>query len=262
MNIAASNVEMELGGSQILKGISLDAAGKEFIGIIGPNGSGKSTLLKCIYRVLKPTGGAVMLDGKRLEQYRVKETARKLAVVSQHNYYNFEFSIEEIVLMGRSPHKKTMERDNPEDYRIVDECLKKVGMQDYRGRVFSSLSGGEQQRIILARALAQKTDSLILDEPTNHLDIKYQLQLLDIVKKLGITVIGAFHDLNIAAAYCDRIYALKAGKIVAGGTPEEVITEELIRDLYEVEASVGKDEYGMINITYRPLHVQQDLRKN
>ncbi|MDO4322253.1 MAG: ABC transporter ATP-binding protein [Lachnospiraceae bacterium] len=262
MNIAASNVKMELSGNQILKGISLNVSNKEFIGIIGPNGSGKSTLLKCIYRVLKPTGGVVMMDGKSLDQYRVKETAKRLAVVSQHNYYNFEFSIEEIVLMGRAPHKKTMERDNPEDYRIVEECLKKVGMQNYRGRVFSTLSGGEQQRIILARALAQKTESLILDEPTNHLDIKYQLQLLDIVKNLGIMVIGAFHDLNIAAAYCDKIYALKAGQIVASGTPEEVITEELIKDLYEVDASISRDKYGMINITYHPLHIQREIAKD
>mgnify|MGYP000087278276 FL=1 len=160
-------------------------------------------------------------------------------------------------MMGRAPHKKTMERDNAEDYKIVEECLEKVGMLPYRHRVFSSLSGGEQQRIILARALAQKTDCLILDEPTNHLDIKYQLQLLDIVKSLGITVIGALHDLNIAAAYCDRIYAMKNGRLVACGTPEEVITEDFIHMLYEVDATVKKDEYGMLNVTYHPLHVKK-----
>ncbi|MFQ7716405.1 MAG: ABC transporter ATP-binding protein [Blautia sp.] len=170
---------------------------------MGPNGSGKSTLLKCYLPCTEARyRRVIMLDGKPLSEYKVKVKA--LAVVSQHNYYNFEFSVQEIVMMGRAPHKKTMERDNAEDYKIVEECLEKVGMLPYRHRVFSSLSGGEQQRIILARALAQKTDCLILDEPTNHLDIKYQLQLLDIVKSLGITVIGALHDLNIAAAYCDR----------------------------------------------------------
>ena len=227
------------------------------VGIIGPNGSGKSTLLKCIYRVLKPDTGVIMLDGKPLNEYKVKDSAKALAVVSQHNYYNFEFSVQEIVMMGRAPHKKTMERDNAEDYKIVEECLEKVGMLPYRHRVFSSLSGGEQQRIILARALAQKTDCLILDEPTNHLDIKYQLQLLDIVKSLGVTVIGALHDLNIAAAYCDRIYAMKNGRLVACGTPEEVITEDFIHMLYEVDATVKKDEYGMLNVTYHPLHVKK-----
>ena len=131
----------------------------------------------------------------------------------------------------------------------------KSGNASYRHRVFS-LSGGEQQRIILARALAQK-NCLILDEPTNHLDIKYQLQLLDIVKSLGITVVGALHDLNIAAAYCDRIYAMKNGRLVACGTPEEVITEDFIHMLYEVDATVKKDEYGMLNVTYHPLHVKK-----
>lgn len=259
MILTASDIEMELGNNHILNKISLEVKEKEFIGIIGPNGSGKSTFLKCIYRVLKPTGGVVLLDGKELEGYKIKETARKMAVVSQHNYYNFEFSVEDIVMMGRSPHKKVMERDTPEDYGIVEKALEQVGMLSYKGRVFSSLSGGEQQRIILARALAQKTDSLILDEPTNHLDIKYQLQLLDIVKQLGITTLGAFHDLNIAAAYCDKIYALKSGKIIAGGKPEEVLTSELIEELYEVKSTVKKDEYGMLHVTYQPLHRQEKL---
>ena len=287
MKLTASDIHVELGGNEILKGIDAAIKEKEFVGIIGPNGSGKSTLLKCIYRVLKPDTGVIMLDGKPLNEYKVKDSAKALAVVSQHNYYNFEFSVQEIVMMGRAPHKKTMERDNAEDYKIVEECLEKVGMLPYRHRVFSSLSGGEQQRIILARALAQKTDCLILDEPTNHLDImskeileealrnytgtvlyvshdryfinrtEYQLQLLDIVKSLGVTVIGALHDLNIAAAYCDRIYAMKNGRLVACGTPEEVITEDFIHMLYEVDATVKKDEYGMLNVTYHPLHVKK-----
>lgn len=257
MKLLTEGIEVTLGGNQILKGIDTAIKEKEFVGIIGPNGSGKSTFLKCIYRVLKPDHGAILLDGKNLEDYRIKDSAKELAVVSQHNYYNFEFSVQEIVLMGRAPHKKTMERDTAEDYQIAEECLEKVGMQSYRNRIFSSLSGGEQQRIILARALAQKTNCLILDEPTNHLDIKYQLQLLDIVKSLGVTVIGALHDLNIAAAYCDRIYALKDGRIVAEGTPEEVITEAFIKELYEVDATVRKDEFGMLNITYHPLHVKR-----
>mgnify|MGYP000706062085 CR=1 FL=1 len=245
------------GETAALSHISFHLMPEEFLAVVGPSGCGKSTLLKCIYRVLKPDTGVIMLDGKPLSEYKVKDSAKALAVVSQHNYYNFEFSVQEIVMMGRAPHKKTMERDNAEDYKIVEECLEKVGMLPYRHRVFSSLSGGEQQRIILARALAQKTDCLILDEPTNHLDIKYQLQLLDIVKSLGITVIGALHDLNIAAAYCDRIYAMKNGRLVACGTPEEVITENFIHMLYEVDATVKKDEYGMLNVTYHPLHVKK-----
>ena len=250
MKLTASDIHVELGGNEILKGIDAAIKEKEFVGIIGPNGSGKSTLLKCIYRVLKPDTGVIMLDGKPLSEYKVKDSAKALAVVSQHNYYNFEFSVQEIVMMGRAPHKKTMERDNAEDYKIVEECLEKVGMLPYRHRVFSSLSGGEQQRIILARALAQKTDCLILDEPTNHLDIKYQLQLLDIVKSLGITVIGALHDLNIAAAYCDKIYVLKDGVLEGYGTPEEVLTPELIRRIYKVEAEIVYDSHGKMHILF------------
>lgn len=126
-------------------------------------------------------------------------------------------------------------------------------MLGFIDRIFSTLSGGEQQRIILARALAQQTECLILDEPTNHLDIKYQLQILDVVKKLGVTVLAAFHDLNIAAMYCDRIFAVDGGRVVASGTPREVLTPALIRRLYEVDADVRSEPDGQINIVYHPM---------
>ena len=155
--------------------------------------------------------------------------------------------------MGRSPHKKMMERDSYRDYEIMNDALKRVDMLHFKDRNFNSLSGGEQKRIILARALAQETDCLILDEPTNHLDIKYQLQLMNIVKSLDIEVIAAIHDLNIAAMYCDKIYVLKDGRIVAYGTPKEVLTKELIKEVYEVDAIVNEDkENDMINIFYKP----------
>ena len=173
-----------------------------------------------------------------------------MGVVAQHNYYNFDFSVREVVLMGRSPHKKALERDNAEDYAIVAEALEKVGMADFAARSFSTLSGGEQQRVILARALAQQTPCLILDEPTNHLDITHQLQLLKIVKQLDVTVISAIHDLNIAAMFCDRLYVLKNGEIVAEGTPMEVLTRELIREIYEVESDIVEDSKGNMHILF------------
>ena len=253
MNIFAENVEITLGNAKILKKIGIDVKSREFVGVIGPNGSGKSTFLKCIYRVLKPEAGAIMLDGTPLEALSVRESAKKVAVLSQHNYYNFEFTVRDIVLMGRSPHKRMMERDNKLDFDIVDEALRKVGMLDYKDRVFSTLSGGEQQRIILARALAQQTQCLILDEPTNHLDIKYQIQILDVVRDLGVTVLAAFHDLNIAARYCDRIYAVNDGQIVACGTPAEVLTPMLLKALYEVNAEVLTDRDGRPYIIYHSL---------
>ena len=253
MNIHAENVELSFGGTQILNQIGIDVRSREFVGVIGPNGSGKSTFLKCIYRVLKPDGGDILLDDAPISAFSVRETAKRLAVLSQHNYYNFEFTVRDIVLMGRSPHKRMMERDTKADFDIVEDSLRRVGMLGFIDRIFSTLSGSEQQRIILARALAQQTECLILDEPTNHLDIKYQLQILDVVKKLGVTVLAAFHDLNIAAMYCDRIFAVDGGRVVASGTPREVLTPALIRRLYEVDADVRSEPDGQINIVYHPM---------
>ncbi|WP_130849785.1 ABC transporter ATP-binding protein [Intestinimonas timonensis] len=252
MEIRASDVQAVLGGSQILRGVDLRAERGELVGIIGPNGSGKSTLLKCIYRVLQPTGGVVYLDGRTLSEYSYKQSARQVAVVAQHNYYNFDFSVRDVVMMGRAPHKRALDRDNAQDYQMVARALETVGMADFAQRSFATLSGGEQQRVILARALAQDTPCLILDEPTNHLDIKYQLQLMDIVKSLDRTVIAAIHDLNIAAMYCDRLYAVKEGRVVASGRPEEVLTPELIRTVYEVNAGVLRDREGGLRIFYHP----------
>lgn len=258
MEIQTKELLAQLGGNQILNGVSLSAGQNEFIGIIGPNGSGKSTLLKCIYRVLEPTGGGVYLDGKALSRFSYRESAKRIAVLAQHNYYNFDFSVRDVVLMGRSPQKKPMERDNAEDYCIVREPLELVGMEAFAERSFSTLSGGEQQRVILARALAQQTPCLILDEPTNRMDIKYQLQLMDIVKGLNRTVISAIHDLNIAAMYCSKLYVLKAGRVVASGTPEEVLTRELIRQVYEVEAEVFRDKSGLLRILYQPAQKEKE----
>ncbi len=252
MDIQAKEIQVLLSGNRILKGVDLHAEDRELLGVIGPNGSGKSTLLKCIYRVLQPTGGAVYLDGKALQAHTVRESARKLAVVAQHNYYNFEFSVRDVVLMGRAPHKRALERDNAEDYRIVEQALDTVGMLPFAGRAFSTLSGGEQQRVILARALAQQTPCLILDEPTNHLDIKFQLQLMDLVRGLDRTVIAAVHDLNIAAMYCDRLYAVKDGQIIGHGTPKELLTPEFIRQVYEVDADVLTLSDGSLHIVFHP----------
>ena len=245
MKITTEDIQVGFHARQILKGISIESKDKELVGIIGPNGSGKSTLLKCIYRILKPDAGAVYLDGEELHSMSVKSSARKMAVVAQHNYYNFDFTVREVVLMGRAPHKKALERDNAKDYRIVEEALKTVQMDAFADRTFSTLSGGEQQRVILARALAQQTPALILDEPTNHLDITHQIMLMELV-----TVISAIHDLNIAAAYCDKIYVLKDGVLEGYGTPQEVLTSELIKRIYRVDSEVVNDSRGKMHILF------------
>lgn len=262
MEILAEAVKFFAGKKEILKGIDLALRPKEFLGIIGPNGSGKSTFLKCVYRVQKPSSGKILFDGKLLDELSYRESALKLAVVAQHNFYNFDFSVLDVVLMGRSPHKKMMERDNPEDYRLAREAIALVGLSGFEKRNFSTLSGGEQQRVILARALTQATECLVLDEPTNHLDIRYQLEIMDIVKGLDLTVMAAVHDLNIAAMYCDRLIAIHGGEVVGLGTPRELLTETFIRELYGVESEVHFDEEtGRMHIVYIPRHWKRSADK-
>ena len=211
----------------------------EFVGIIGPNGSGKSTLLKTIYRALNPDSGEITLDGENLLNMKHKKSAQKMAVVGQENEMPFDFTVEEIVAMGRSPHKKIFDSDTDHDKYIVHHALEHLGMENMAKRSFQKLSGGEKQRVPLARTVAQESDFLILDEPTNHLDINYQMQMFGFVKRLKVTVLSAMHDLNIAALYCDKLYAMKDGKITLCGTPEEVLTEENIRSLFGVNCSVS-----------------------
>lgn len=252
MEIRTDDLHAMLGGTEILHGIDFTAGDRSLVGVIGPNGSGKSTLLKCIYRVLKPSAGAVFVDGQPLSEYRVRDSAKKIAVLAQHNFYNFEFTVQDVVLMGRAPHKRALERDSAADFKIVHEAMERVGVAPLRDRLFSTLSGGEQQRVLLARALAQQTPCLILDEPTNHLDIKYQLELLDLVRSLNRTVIAAIHDLNIAAMYCDTIFVMQSGRIVAAGAPRDVLTRSLIRSVYEVDADVFTDSDGLLRVLFYP----------
>lgn len=250
MNIQTDNIQVSFGPKTILYDISLDIRNKEFVGIIGPNGSGKSTFLKCLYRVLQPNNGKIFFDGTEMSSLSHRDTALKMAVVAQHSTVNFDFSVLEMVLMGRSPYKGLLDRDQIDDYEIARHALAQVGLSNFESRNFNTLSGGEQQRVILARALAQRTECLVLDEPTNHLDIKYQLELMTIVKRLDATVVSAIHDLNLAAIYCDRLIALKDGSVVCTGTPHEVLTEETIRHIYGVSATVQTLPNGRLNIIY------------
>lgn len=262
MDIIAKDVCVSVPGKRIVDTACIHVDEGEFVGLIGPNGSGKSTLLKSIYRTMKRESGEIWLNGMPIDGLSLKESALLVSVVTQHNYYNFDFKVEDVVAMGRTPHKSSMEMDNAEDRRIVEESLDMVNMLGMSDRRFSSLSGGEQQRIILARALAQRTPCMILDEPTNHLDIKYQLEVLDTVKELGCTALCALHDLNLAAEYCDRIYILKDGRIQMEGSPEEVITSENIREVYGVDSFVNRNPFtGLLNVTYRPRHCRPDKQE-
>ncbi|SFA84291.1 ABC transporter ATP-binding protein [Clostridium frigidicarnis] len=251
MKLEVKDLCVEISSKKIVQDVSLNLKKGEFVGIVGPNGSGKSTILKSIYRAIKPKKGSIFINNVDISKISIKSTAKELAVVSQFNENNFDFKVEDMVMMGRAPHKSTFEFDTSKDYEIVYECLKKVSMESYGDRNFSTLSGGEKQRVVLARALAQDVDFLILDEPTNHLDIKYQIQILDLVKSLNISVISALHDLNLAAAYCDKIYMVNSGEIVSSGISKDVLTEDNIKHVFEVDCEVSiHPKTNRLNIVY------------
>lgn len=238
MDLKIKELNVSLSKKEIVKGINLAVANNKFIGLIGPNGSGKSTLLKAIYGVIKPSFGDVFISDKNIKNFNKKSLAKTLGVVSQFNNINFDFKVIDIVLMGRAPYKGLLERDNKNDYDMALKALSQVGMIDFAQKSFSSLSGGEKQRVILARAITQNPKILILDEPTNHLDIKYQLEIMSIVKNLNICVLAALHDLTLASQFCDELYVLKDGIIACKGTPNEIITKEMIKKVYDVESNV------------------------
>ena len=253
MNLQAENVSWSVAAKQIVDAVSLVVEEGEFVGLIGPNGSGKSSLLRTIYRILQPDSGVIELGGTNVWDVTPGEVARQMAVVMQESTGDFDFSVREIVMMGRNPHKGMFDRETVWDIQLVDDALDQVGIIDFAQRSFLTLSGGEKQRVLIARALVQQANFLVLDEPTNHLDIHYQLEILELVKSLGTTTIAALHELNLAALYCDRLYVLKQGQLVASGTPETVLHPDLIRDVYGVWSEVSLHSLtGKLTITFLP----------
>ncbi len=237
----------------LIENISFNVNKGEFVGIIGPNGSGKSTVLKNIYRALTPVTGSILLDGENLAKMPYKKSAKKMAVVGQELDLNFDFLVEEIVAMGRNPHKKLFDIDDEKDKEIIKNALISLGIEDMAERSYLNLSGGEKQRVIIARAIAQESSFLILDEPTNHLDISYQMQIFELIKSLNVTVLSAIHDLNLAALFCDRLIVLKDGKVFLEGTPEEILTSENIYNIYGVNTTIELNSVtNKLNISYIP----------
>lgn len=254
MNLNAEHISVSLTGADIVKDISIRVENKQFVGIIGPNGCGKSTLLKSIYKVIKPQKGTVFLGDKDVIKSSARIVSKEMGVVGQFNDLSFDFTVQEMVMMGRTPHKQLMEADTMQDYQIVADALERVDLTEYANRSYLTLSGGEKQRVILARAIAQEPKFLVLDEPTNHLDIKYQIQILTVVKSLNIGVLAALHDLPMASVYCDMLYVIKDGKIIASGSPKEVLTKKLIRQVYEIDCEIYTNPItGNLAIAYLPL---------
>jgi iron complex transport system ATP-binding protein len=240
MHVRFDDVTVSIEDNRIVSGVDLEARPGEVVGILGPNGSGKSTLLRTLYRALKPAAGAVLVGGDDVwRQLSARGAARRTAAVTQHADEDFRLSVLEVVLMGRTPHQSLFARTGSADERIARQALRQVGMHDLADRLFTTLSGGEQQRIVLARALCQQSRVLVLDEPTNHLDIAHQLEFLELVRELATTTILVLHDLNLAATYCDRLYVLSAGRVVATGPVGEVLTPELVHDVFGVRGHLG-----------------------
>jgi iron complex transport system ATP-binding protein len=245
--IKVSNVSYSVGRKEILNNVSFEAKQGEILAIIGANGAGKSTLLKLLCNEMGPSAGLIQFDGRDLDDYPIKELARKRSVLTQHNTISLSFTVKELVLMGRYPHFDGQPTEH--DMQMVNEAMQATGITTMAGRTYETLSGGEQQRVQLARVIAQIQDVpngwLLLDEPTNGLDLLHQQQLLIHARDMadmGYGVICILHDINLAAAYADQILILKQGKVQALGSPDEVISCENIHDAFGIKVQLMKNE--------------------
>jgi len=238
MDLTTRNVTKTINEKVILKDIDVIVKNREIVGILGPNGSGKSSFLRTIYRAIEADAGWISLAKKDIYSLTPKEVAKQLAVVTQESNVEFDFTVQEILMMGRYPHKGYFQSDTSEDLQLIQNVLQQVGMEKFSTQSFFTLSGGEKQRVLIARAMMQQAQLLVLDEPTNHLDIQSQINIMLLLKRLNCSILTALHDLNIASIFCDRLYLFRSGEIIASGTPYEVFRPELIREVFNVETEV------------------------
>lgn len=238
MDLELEKLGVEIAGKHLIDGLDLDVRRGEVVGLVGPNGSGKSTVLRCIYRALRPDHGTVRLAGRDLKALTIRETAQQVAALTQQGGSDFDYTVSEIVALGRTPHQRGNAPLTAEEELACVRAMEQTDVIDLADRGVLGLSGGERQRVLIARALVQDPQLLILDEPTNHLDIRHQTQLLGRLHECAPTVVVVLHDLNLAAAACDRIAVLDHGELVTVGTPEEVLTAELLAEVFGVEATV------------------------
>ncbi len=242
--VSARELSYEIEAQRLLDGVSFVVDKGEMVGLIGPNGAGKSTLLRAVSGILRCQDGAVTLEGRDLESMTARDVAKGLALVPQIAPYTHGFTAIELVLMGRYPHLGRFQVEGKSDERIAGEAMSLTETARFADRTLDTLSGGERQRVFVARALAQQPRILLLDEPTSNLDVLHQLMVLDLVRNLvdeGLTAIAAFHDLSMAARYCDRLAVMSGGKVIAAGSPEEVLNPELIEAVFKVKAAVYQD---------------------
>jgi iron complex transport system ATP-binding protein len=243
MSIKAENLVWKIGKKTILDGVSFEAKPGKMLGLLGPNGSGKTSLLRLLAGLKRPHSGDISLDGKNIGSISRRTIAQRVAFVEQHATTNANLKVIDVVKLGRFPHRSMFSGWTRADDQAVEQALERAGMIDKRNDGWQSLSGGEKQRAHIARALAQSPKELILDEPTNHLDVQHQISLMRLVSSLPITSIIALHDLNHAAMFCDELIVMQRGKIVASGAPENVITQEVLKEIFSVDARVETSSY-------------------
>ena len=242
--VSAQDLFYEVQAETLLDGVTLHADRGQLVGLIGPNGAGKSTLLRAISGILGYRDGAVRLDGADIKSLSSKDIAAGLALVPQIAPYTHGFTCIELVLMGRYPHLGRFQIEGKEDDRIARDAMRLTEIEQFADRTLDTLSGGERQRVFVSRALAQQPRVLLLDEPTSNLDVLHQLKVFDLVRRLvddGLTAIAAIHDLNMAARYCDRLVLLTGGRVLAEGSPEEVLSPETIESAFGVKAAVYRE---------------------
>lgn len=254
MKIVLKNIQFNYGDRTAINDVSYAFDEGLVTGLIGPNGSGKTTLIRLIAGLLKPDSGQVLMDDKPGTSMPEKKRAQLLALVPQYARLDFDFTVLDMVLMGRQPYIGRFDRERPEDIRYARTALERLGLSSFENRNARLLSGGESQRVLVARALCQNTPAMLMDEPVASLDIRHQMETLSIVRQLsceqGVSVIMVLHDLNLAAHYCDRLVLMKEGKLEASGTSVQVLTREKLLSVYGIEAAIeaGNDD----TVTIKP----------
>ncbi len=242
MKVDVKDLWFDYGNLKVLREIDFSME-NEFVGIVGPNGCGKTTLLKLLARILVPGKGAVIIDEREIGTLSTREVGRRVSLLPQTSPLTFAFTAFDIVLMGRNPHLERLQSSGPKDFRIVENAMRLTKIWDLRDRFVTELSGGESQKVLIARALAQEPRILLLDEPTAHLDFGAQLEILELIKGLntdeGIGVMAVFHDLNIAARFCTRLLLVHKGRILSTGVPKDVLTVENVKRVYNVDARIS-----------------------
>lgn len=240
MLLRVLGVSFSYGEASVLEEADLTVESGQIVGIIGPNGAGKTTLLRLVSGYLKPRMGRLVLDDEEMQRLTSRGLARKVAVVPQDTSSEFEFTVADIVRMGRNPHLGLLQPPSAEDESIVASALERTGLAALRDRPFTRLSGGERQRVLVARAIAQQPKLLLMDEPTAHLDLNFQIVTMTLVRSLGVAALMVMHDINLAAAFCDRMIMMKGGRVTASGTVHEMMIPDRIRDVFGIEATVTR----------------------